>query len=520
LQWSVSLDLKFEFRNIEQEVYFYHTERNGCFSGGFNNGKTYVACQRALLNLLTFENYRMAICRKVYKNLRATTMQTFFKVCPRELIYRHDEQFGVTILWNQSLIYWMHLDTLDEGDARGLEINSLLVDQAEEVEENLIMIMDARIGRWDGAKVPQRLLDQYPNWPRNDFGVPRVPNYSDILCNPFESGEFHWIYRWYHPDSYEKDPSYFFIERETDDRLGDPLTMAQMKKRDEEWQTTYYKGQWGKSKSQIHLVTPASVIDPDKVDPVTFDQFLQIVRNHGNIYRILDHGDTSPTCCTWWSALKYKIPVSGGPSLWNEIHVCFQEYYVPGELISVHRQNIFDLSQGLSISADYADPQIFKESAQKGGAMWSVAKEYFDEDEITAPPLHWIPADNNEFATRNRINELLKPSSRVFHPITRANPAPQIYFIKRTHSYPVGANRIIIETGSQRRELVGSLNGKSIYSDDRDESIVDHAYDTLRYYVGQHNKGFVEKDRIPPQRSFARYNKLIRQIKRQGLMNG
>src|SRR5262245_16560028 len=126
------MDLKFQFRNKEQEVFFFHLERNACFSGGFNNGKTFVACQRAVLHLLTFENYRMAICRKVYKQLRATTMQTFFKILPKELIFRHDEQFGITILWNGSVIYWMHLDTLDEGDAKGLEINSLLIDQRSE----------------------------------------------------------------------------------------------------------------------------------------------------------------------------------------------------------------------------------------------------------------------------------------------------------------------------------------------------------------------------------------------------
>jgi hypothetical protein len=514
------MDLKFEFRNIEQEIYFFHLQRNGCFSGGFNNGKTYVACQRALLHLLTFNNYRMAICRKVYKQLRATTMQTFFKICPKEFIFRHDEQFGITILYNGSVIYWMHLDTLDEGDAKGLEINSLLIDQAEDTEENIVMIMDARVGRWDGAVVPQRLLDQYPNWPKDDFGRPRVNNYVDILCNPFESGEFHWIYRWYHPDSYEKDPNYFFIERETDDRLGDPHTMAQMKKRDAEWIETYYKGKWGKSKSQIHFISPLSLIDPDKTDKTLFDEFVHLLRTKANIYRILDHGDTAPTCCTWWAALKYKTPNKDGAMVWNDIHVCFQEYYVPGELISFHRQNIFDLSEDLNISGDFADPAIFKTSSQKNGMQWSVAQEYYDEDEIQAPAFHWIAADNNEFATRNRINELLRPVQRIIHPITKVSPAPQLYFIKRSNSYPYGAHRAIIETQSQRRELTGSYNGKSIYSDDRDESIVDHAYDTVRYYVAQHNKGFVEKQKEPPQRSFARYNKLFKEAQRQGLING
>lgn len=462
----------------------------------------------------------MAICRKVYKQLRATTMQTFFKVCPKDLIFRHDEQFGITILWNGSLIYWMHLDTLDEGDAKGLEINSLLVDQAEETEENIIMIMDARIGRWDGAVVPKRLLLAYPNWPTDDFGRPRVPNYSDVLCNPFESGEFHWIYRWYHPDSIERDPNYFYIERETDDRLGDPHTMAQMKKRDAEWIETYYKGKWGKSKAQIHYIDPLCIIDPDKIDPTIFNEFLNLLKTKANIYRILDHGDSAPTCCTWWAALKYKVANKDGVIVNNDIHVCFQEYYVPGELISFHRHSITDLSEGLNISGDFADPAIFKKTSQKDGGFWSTAQEYYDEEELDAPPIHWTPADNNEFATRNRINELLRPDRRIVHPISKVNPAPQIYFIKRTVNYPYGCHKVILETTSQRRELVGTYNGKSLYSDDRDESVTDHAYDTLRYYVAQHNKGFIEKQKAPPIRSFARYNKIYKEARRQGLING
>jgi len=507
--------LVFQFRNVEQEIFFYHLQRNGCFSGGFNNGKTYVACQRALLHLLTFENYRMAIARKVYKNLRATTMQTFFKICPKDFVYKHDEQFGVTVLLNGSLVYWMHLDTFDEGDAKGLEINSLLVDQAEEVEESIIMVMDARIGRWDGAKVPQKLLEQNPDWPTDDFGRYRVPNYSDILCNPFESGEFHWIYRWYHPDSVEKNKDYFFIERETDDRLGDPHTMAQMKSRDEEWITTYYEGKWGKSKSQIHYVHPLSVIDTEKTPPEKIEFLLNLIKTKGNLYRILDHGEQSPTCCTWWAALKLRIN-----NIWNELHICFQEYYMPNAVISVHRQNISDLTEGLIISGDFADPQIFKKENQKNGGFWSVAQEYYDEDEISAPPINWLPADNNELATRNRINELLKPNERNFHPITHESPAPVIYFIKRSPKYLWGCFHVITQTQSQRRELVGSLNGKSIYSDNRDRNIVDHAYDTLRYYISQHNKGMIDKVQEPPRRSFARYNKFLRASKSLGYING
>ena len=83
--------------------------RNSRFGGGFGNGKSYVGCERAFTHLMTFQNYGMSICRHKYKVLKATTMKTFFKICPDKLIYRHHEQDGYTIFINRAFVYWMHL---------------------------------------------------------------------------------------------------------------------------------------------------------------------------------------------------------------------------------------------------------------------------------------------------------------------------------------------------------------------------------------------------------------------------
>jgi hypothetical protein len=202
----------------------------------------------------------------------------------------------------------------------------------------------------------------------------------------------------------------------------------------------------------------------------------------------LDHGDASPTCCLWFGVL-------------NNCYICYREYYVPNQVISYHRKAISDLSEGEVYSANYADPQIFKRTAQKQGGFWSVADEYMDRS-LDSPPLTWIPADNNEFATRNRVNEFLGASKSYKHPITSESPAPRIYFIKRSVEYPNGAYNAISELQSQRRKLLGYTDGKAIYCDEREESVADHAYDPLRYFVAMHSGGLREPTRKAPPMSF------------------
>lgn len=547
-------EVNLKFRNPEQELFFWSTFRNSCFSGGFGNGKTWVACARQYLMLETFPGYISLFARQYYKDLKATTMKTFFKICPPEFVVKHDLQEGITIFRNGSVALWLHLDSFDEQSLRGLEINSACLDQVEEISEAIYLVLDARIGRWDGAHVPEHLLlqavpsdvweltknsktglyeykiedlisdpklekiktalIQRTTWPRTEDGRFRVRNFLDVLCNPDD--QFHWVYRRYHPDSYERKKNHFYIERETDEKLNDPETIENMKDRDPEWVEKYYKGKWGRSAAQIHKIPPEAIINPDDYSPEEFEKFLRILLTRGSLYRVLDHGESAPTCCLWFAAI-------------NKIHVCYREYYVPDQTISFHREAIWELSKDPfaeghyeEYAGDIADPSIFHKTQTRGTGKnlikSSVAEEYLSDD-LDGMPIIWSQGDNNELATRNRINELLKPNFKWAHPITKVAPSPGLFFIKKTPSYLYGADKAIIQTQSQRREMIGSDNGRTIYSDNRDEDIPDHAYDPVRYYVAEHFSGKPEEKRIPPHRSFARFEE-IRKNQRQLILPG
>lgn len=469
------MELSINFANKAQREFYFSTARNQCFSGGFNNGKTYSGCLKAFTLLTTFPNYRMAISRQTLADLKKTTMQTFFKICPRELLQRHNEQDGFTEFINKSVVYWLHLDKVDESTLRGLEINSSLVDQAEETEEKVYDVLDGRIGRWDNAEIPENLLNGR-EWPRSPkTGKPIAPSYNMLLCNP--DTQFHYIYRKYHPDSLERKSSYFYVEGEWDSGLGSAETYEQALDHDEEWVAKYVRGQWGISNAQIHTLPSSSLVDYS-------EELFEKIRKKGNLFRVLDHGDASPTCCLWFAVL-------------DGIYICYREYYIPSQPISYHRRAIRDLSGDEVYSANYADPQIFKKTAQKDGGFWTVSDEYMDKS-LDSPPLNWIPADNNEHATRNRINELL-----------RRKPVG-LCFIKKSPDYPNGVYHTINELQSQRRKSLGYVDGKQIFCDDREESIADHAYDCVRYFVAMHGSGRGTPARKVPQNSFKWFKMMSR----------
>lgn len=481
------MNLEIEFSNQQQRDFYYATARNQCFSGGFNNGKSFGGCLKALTLLTTFGNYRIGIGRQVFTDLKRSTMQTFFKLCPKELIARHNEQDGLTVLKNDSQIYWLHLDNVDESTARGLELNSLLIDQAEETEEKVYDVMDVRVGRWDEAVIPKQLLDANPNWPRNKKGKLIAPSYTMLLCNP--DTQYHYIFRKYHPDSLERRENHFFTEGEWDPSLGSEEGYNEALKHDPEWVNKYVKGEWGISSAQIHRMYPTSSLEPD-------EELIDRILKKGNLFRVLDHGDASPTCCLWFAVL-------------DGVYICYREYYVPNAPVSYHRKEIAALSGNEKYSANYADPQIFKMTAQSQGGFWSMADEYLTKS-IEGPSLSWLPADNNEFATRNRINERLRPSTIFTHPLTKENPAPGIYFIKKTENYPNGCYHAITQLQSQRRKLLGYFEGKSVYCDDREESVTDHAYDPIRYFVAMHGSERSVPQRRAPERSIKWYKMLAK----------
>lgn len=472
-----------------------------CLSGGFGSGKTYAAVLKAIYLSSVFPNNRGVIARKVWDELKKTTMVTFFKICPPQAYMpygRRADSEKILKFNNGSEILWLHLDDPNtETVIRGLEINWFLVDQAEEVEEELFDMMVGRLGRWDQVEIPEGMIDE--DWEfYTKEGLPTVPTYPMLTCNP--DHKLHWIYRRFHNESPEKyvpritgrkdeeglpihesyaDQGYHMIEMGSEDNKFLPQhNLDAMLRRGKAYIDRFVKGKWGITEGIIH--------DTFGVD--------NIIQGSPEVYswlydncvfaRTLDYGDSAPTCVIWWAIDRQ-----------GRIYA-YREYYQPG-LISYHRTNILNHSKVDLPNRDeverytlqLADPSIFAKTQQKQGGRWSIADEYCDVSVLDpSTAIYWSPADNNEMMTRSRINEYLVGDERIEFPPIHARAgekgSPRLFLVERNAAYSYGCKHSIDEIRNQRRVKIGTEMGEPVYSDERDEAVPDHAYDNVRYMVG------------------------------------
>lgn len=528
-----------DWASDDQQFIFNYGPAPICASGGFGAGKTIGFLRKIQWLMAAFPGYRVAIARSHYEDLKTTTRPSFFKICPPEAYEfgrRADSDKSLKLnpvlcgdgKIRQSEIIWMHFDDPAIAEViKGLEINAFLLDQAEDMQEDIFEKLLGRLGRWDDVYVPRELIEfwntcGYPwEFYSKITGEPLAPTYAMLTCNPED--ELHWIYRRFHPESPDFDAEhqredgtvtsykrqgYQMVEMDsTKNKFLSNDNLERMLNNDEVFVRKYVKGKWGNPEGVIHTVHKQSIIEwTPEID--------HWIHTTCRLHRILDHGDSAPTCCTWWATDR------------DANLICYREYYQPNKLISQHREALVERShytrpdghtQRESYDNELADPAIFIKTMQKYGGKWSVADEYSDcvnlpEDNA----VFWLPADNNEMATRNRLSEYLRLDPEHINPFTKTRNSPRIFFIQKSMAYPHGCQMLIREIRSQKREQIGTQLGKPIFSEERVEGVPDHAYDTARYMVAARpGKAYKDDPTLHPD-SFASVRRDMIQRRRRG----
>src|SRR4051812_6171432 len=145
----------------KQREFHGHPAKYRFFGGGFGNGKTSAGCAEAFWLAMEYPGSVGLIARKTLPEIKATTLQTFlhggggdprtdWPGVPEELIRSHNKSDKKITLVNGSIIHYWPLDDPDK--LTNLNLGWFLIDQAEEVPEEMFMMLIGRLRQLNGPR--------------------------------------------------------------------------------------------------------------------------------------------------------------------------------------------------------------------------------------------------------------------------------------------------------------------------------------------------------------------------------
>jgi phage terminase large subunit len=339
------------------------------FGGGFGNGKTAAGCAEAFFLSMEYPGTVGLIARKTRPELKATTQDVFFNGgggaaatdwtgCPQELIRSFNKTEGKLTLINDSVIHFWPLDDPDK--LTNLNLGWYLIDQAEEVAEDMFLMLNGRLRR--------------KNSPRKGI----------ILFNP---NGHDWIWRrWVHL----KMPDHELIHAKTSDNPNLPSDyISQFDGYPAAWRQRFFDGSFDVFTGQIW-----PEFDPDIhiIRPFDIPPWFEIVEG-------IDHGRRNPTAVLW--------------AAFDDVGNCFivDEHYKAGWRVGKHAEKILQRRATRWGQPNYT--VIDASAAQKDpNTERSVIDEYWDYG------IYTMPSDRHKIARVNRIAEWLKLKPNWPHPIS------------------------------------------------------------------------------------------------------
>ncbi len=464
---------KLEFCHPSQEEFFLAPPSGVLgFYGGFGSGKSVALALKLLWIASKFPGAQIAVIRRTSTQLKKTTLATLMQWLPHDRISRFNEQLGIIELKNGSKFFLLHLEGEDSlGVLKSLELTAAGVDQAEEIDVKAIDWLVKRVGRWRGVK-----YDFPENWAWLDgTGKPVAPPW--VLLSFNSPGYDHWLWTRFSNESPEREKwrkaGYRLITASSrGNKFLGKSNLDSLLSGGKEFVDRYVDAvSWGVSEGLIFDIPQMAILDPEI-------GLIDKIKRGMKLHRALDHGETAPTCCLWYATD-------------HDQNVFFyREYYEANPLVSYHRQQIHLLSREdhTRYYSNMADPSIFSKARGRdanSGPRWSIADEYSEArlvDKETS--IAWLGADNGEEVTRTRLREYLRIDPTHRHPITGEKGAPHVYFLRKRGDYPFGCDHVISEIRAQKYICVGEANdGRQMFSEVRDDHVVDHAYDAAKYGI-------------------------------------
>lgn len=339
----------------KQEEFHGNNAKYRFFGGGWGNGKTSAGCVECMLMAVEYPGTTGVIARQTRPTLKASTQHTFFHGggggkgdftgIPDELIRGFNKSEQRLELINGSIIHFWPLD--DPEKLSNLNLSWFMIDQAEEVPEDMFIMLQGRLRQMRG------------------------PRKGICLFNP-AGHDWIWKRNVHYPQLYD---DHSLIHAKTSDNPNLPEDYIEsLMKMPEAWRKRFLEGSWDTFEGQIW-----PEFDPDTHVIRPFP-----IPDHWEVIEGIDHGLRNPTAVLW--------------AAFDEYGNCFivDEHHEPHQLVGHHARMI------LEKRAVYGEPEwtVIDASSSRRDPVTgtSVIDEYEEFGILTMPSDRHIPARINRVA--------------------------------------------------------------------------------------------------------------------------
>jgi len=168
--------------SFTQNAFINAKEKEQVFGGSKRGGKTVAGSQKAILLSVLFPGNKGYILRQDLTDLKESTLETFLRICPPELILDHnhtERRISIRTAGVPSKIIYSGLsDQTDEESSKGKEAGWIWFDEPSEVKQGTYLMhlsqlcwncRPANVNKWTGAPNSARpirsILAFHRSWP-------------------------------------------------------------------------------------------------------------------------------------------------------------------------------------------------------------------------------------------------------------------------------------------------------------------------------------------------------------------
>lgn len=221
--------LSFEdYTPTDKQLLFHRSPKKyKLWGGSMGSGKSAALCAEVIRLSLKYPGNLIYLARKTLKDLKKTTLTTFFEMLPPKVISDYNKTDGLVTLKNGSQVLLGDLEHTDK--LKSLNLGAYAIDEASEASEDLFLMLNSRLRRKIlGIRYFGLLVSNpEPGWLKDRFVDPQLAG--------------------------EPRPDHVFIQALTKDNphLPEGYLEGLYREFPPLWRTKYLEGSWDVFESQI-----------------------------------------------------------------------------------------------------------------------------------------------------------------------------------------------------------------------------------------------------------------------------